>query len=266
MPAALLIALLAVLIVVPAAMAGKPTGEYKVFADCPLSTPGVNECVYNQFTHGELTFGTLHAPVEHPITLQGGLIVTEKEETFKNTTEGQTLSNTEQEVPGGLAGIGGSEATKLWLSLELVGTVTLSRSNLAAGKGTALKLPVRVHLKNVFLGEECFIGSSASPITLNLTTGATSPPPPNKSIKGAPGTLESKEEGNLTIYRSDSLVENAFSVPTVSSSCGGGVYKGIMAPLLNSKYQLPSAAGHSTAILSSGTSELASAEAVRKSE
>jgi hypothetical protein len=39
-----------------------------------------------------------------------------------------------------------------------------------------------------------------------------------------------------------------------------------MAPLLNSKYQLPSASGHSTTILSSGISEFASAEAVRKSE
>lgn len=251
-----LLVLFAALAFAPTAIA-KPKGEFAVFANCPLSTPGVNECVYSQSTGGELAFGTMKVPIMKPITLQGGLIVTEKGETFVNATEGMTLSKTPENVPGGFEGLA------VTVTLELVGTVAMSRSNLAAGKGVALTLPVRAHLNNPFFGETCFIGSSTSPITLNLTTGATSPPPPNKSIKGSPGTLETREEGTLRVYAGDVLVDNAFSVPG-AKGCGGA-FEAIINPIINSKFGLPSAAGHNSTILS-GTSKFATAEAVKKSE
>jgi hypothetical protein len=252
-----LLVLLGALILAPSALAGKPKGEFAVFNDCPLSTAGVNWCVYSKTTSGELVFGTMKVPIVNPIVLQGGLKVTEKEETFVNTTEGETLSKTAEEVPGGF------EKMTLTATLELVGAVALSRKDLSAGEGTAIKLPVRAHLKNAFLGESCFIGSSATPITLNLTTGTTSPPAPNKPIKGSKGTFESKEEGTLEVFKSDSLVENAFSVPAVKGC--GGIEESIIDPLLNSKYGLPSSAGHNTVIMN-GTSEFATAEAVKASE
>jgi hypothetical protein len=248
----------------PAAFAGKPKGEYAPFTGCPLKTAGVSQCVYAQFSGGELRFGTMVVPIEHAITLQGGLIVSGAEETFVNAGEGETLTKTEEKVPGGFSGVGGTESSPMSLTLELVGAVALSRGNLAEAKGTALKLPVRAHLKNVYFGEECFLGSSTSPITLNLTTGVTSPPAPNKAITGSAGTHEVKEAGNLVLYKGDSLVENAFSVPG-AKGCGAGVYKEIIGPLLNMKYGLPSAGGHNTAIFK-GTSEFAGAEAVLKSE
>jgi hypothetical protein len=257
--------LLAVLLAAaaPAAFAGKPKGEYAPFTGCPLKTAGVSQCVYAQFTGGELRFGTMVVPIEHAITLQGGLIVSGAEETFVNAGEGQTLTKTEESVPGGFTGSGG-EAGALTLTLELVGAVALSRGNLAEAKGTALKLPVRAHFKNPSLGEECFVGSSASPIALNLTTGVTSPPAPNKPITGSAGTHEIKEAGNLVLYKGDSLVENAFSVPG-AKGCGAGAFKEIINPLFNSKFGLPAVGGHNTAVLK-GTSEFANAEAVLKSE
>jgi hypothetical protein len=248
----------------PAAFAGKPKGEYAPFTGCPLKTVGVSQCVYAQFTGGSLTFGTMVVPIEHAITLQGGLIVSGTEEAFVNAGEGQTLTKTEEKVPGGFSGVGGTESSPLTLTLELVGAVALSRGNLAEGKGTALKLPVRAHLKNIYFGEECFLGSSTGPITLNLTTGVTSPPAPNKPITGSIGTHEVKEAGDLVLYKGDSLVENAFSVPG-AKGCGAGVYKELITPLINSKFSLPSAGGRNTAILK-GTSEFANAEAVLKSE
>ena len=51
----------------------------------------------------------------------------------------------------------------------------------------ALKMPVKVHLENPFLGKNCYVGSSTSPITWNLTTGETNPPAPNTKIKGKAG-------------------------------------------------------------------------------
>jgi hypothetical protein len=255
--AAGLIAVFATLAVASPAMAGKPKGEFASFNDCPLGTTGVNYCVYDKFTGGELVFGKMDVPIKSTIVLQGGLIVTEKEETFVETTEGATLSKTAEEVSGGF------DSSTVTLTLELVGAVALSRSKLAAGEGTALELPVRAHLKSESFGEECFVGSSAKPITLNLTTGSTSPPAPNKSITGSPGEKESKEEGTLVIYKDDALVENAFAVPA-AAGCGGSE-KEIINPLVNSYFGLPAAAGHNSAILK-GTSKFATAEAVRKSE
>jgi hypothetical protein len=258
-------AALVVLLVPTAALAGKPTGEYAVFNDCPLATAGVTECVYAQFSSGEVDLGKLKVPIAHTITLQGGLIVSGTSETFVNTTEGQTLSPTAQEVPGGLLGLPGhgSESTAFSIAMELAGSVALSRGNLAGETGTALKLPVRVHLKNIFLGEVCYIGTTTSPVVLNLTTGVTSPPKPNLPIHGTAGEHESKEGGNLIVYKNDSLVENAFSSPA-PKGCGG-VQESLIVPVLNSKYGWPAAAGNDTAILK-GTSKFASAAAVKASE
>ncbi len=256
--AAGLLALTVALTAASPAMAGKPTGEYEVFNDCPLKTLGVTECVYSQTTGGELVVGKMSIPIKKTIIFQGGQVVTEKEEVFVEPTEGTTLSKTAEEVPGGF------ESKPLTATLELVGSVTLSRKNLAASEGVALKLPTRLHLKNEFLGESCFVGSSAKPITLNLTTGATSPPPPNKSIKGTAGTFESKEGGNLLVYKGDSLVDNAFADSAGAAGCGG-INESIIDPILNTKFGFPSAAGHNSAVMS-GTSKFASAQAVRESE
>jgi hypothetical protein len=263
--ATIVLAALMMLLVPTAALAGKPKGEYAVFNDCPLATAGVTECVYAQFSSGELTLGSLKVPIAHTITLQGGLVVTGMSETFVNTTEGQTLSPIAQEVPGGLLGLPGhgSESSAFSIAMELTGSVALNRGNLAGETGTALKLPVRVHLKNVFLGEACYIGSATSPVVLNLTTGVTSPPKPNLPIHGTAGEHESKEGGNLIVYKNDALVENAFSSPA-PKGCGG-IEESLIVPALNSKYGWPAAAGHDTVILK-GTSKFASAEAVKASE
>lgn len=247
-----LLALLACLALAATASA-KPTGEFAVFSNCPLTVVGVNECVYGQATSGELELGKLIVPIKNAITYQGGLEVGEKEETFVNASEGATLSKTIEEVPGGL------DSMPLTVMLESVGTVAMSKKNLAEAKGVAFALPVRAHLKNSYLGETCFIGSSAKPITIDLTSGVTSPPAPNKAAKGSPGTLETKEAGTLEIFKSDVLVENAFSTPE-ASGCGS-----ILTPIINEKYALPSAAGRNTAVLD-GTTKFATAEAVRKSE
>jgi hypothetical protein len=253
-----LLALIATLALAPPALAGKPTGEYKVFNDCPLGTSGVNECVFSQTTGGELRINKMIVPITNTITFQGGQIVTETEEKFVAPTEGVTLSKTPETVAGGF------ESHTVTATLELVGSVTLSRKKLAAGESTALQLPSRLHLKNEVFGESCFVGSTVSPITLTLTTGSTSPPEPNKSIKGSPGTFESKEGGNLLVYSGASLVDNSFAEPVGAKGCGGAE-ESLIDPVLNSLWGLPSAAGHNTAILK-GTWKFASALAVKESE
>lgn len=252
--------LVAAMLALPsAALAGKPSGEYAAFTSCPLSSPGVNQCFYDHMTSGQLRLGKMTVRIEEPITLQGGLIVKEKEETWVNPTEGGALSKSPEPVQGGFL------SSSMTATMELVGAVSFSDANLESGKGVALDLPVRMHLTNGNVNESCYLGTSASPITLQLTSGTTAPPEPNKPIHGSAGERESKEAGNLIVFTGDSLVENAFSVPKVTPICGRGEFGEFISDLLDLDFELPSAAGHNTATFD-GTTKRASAEAVRDSE
>jgi hypothetical protein len=272
---------LLVLAVAAPAMAA-PKGDFAVFAQCPLSNPAVNLCVYVKSSGGLFTIGTKTVPVSKPITLQGGSILNEETgaETFVEADNGETLSKTPQQVPGGLLGIIAPEFLPKFLQViinklvtegldevtataELVGKPTINRTNLLFQENVALSLPVRIKLSNTLLGSSCFIGSKSSPVTFQLTTGTTAPPKPNEPITGVVGELEFKDEFQLAIIKGNKLVDNAFSVPGVSGC--GGLLALLLDPAIELKLGLPSAAGKNTAILES-TLENATAEAVRNSE
>jgi len=259
-----------------------PTGEFAVFKECPVGNPAVNLCFYATSSGGEFHVGTTTVPINKPITLQGGSIVNPEtgEETFVAAANGETLSKTALNVPGGLLGIIAPSGWPQWLqnlfnefinngitgvtaTTELVGTPGISRFNLLAGEGTALQLPVRVKLGNAFLGNSCFIGSAAHPIVQNLTTGTTSPPPPNTPISGAVGELEFNEAFTLVTVKNNKLVDNAYAAPA-AEGCGGFL-SFLIDPAVDAKLGLPSAAGHNTTVLE-GTLKNATATAVKASE
>jgi hypothetical protein len=279
---------LAVLGFAAPAMATKPTGDYVNFGDCPLSNPAVNQCIFAQTTSGQFSIGSTEVPITKTITLQGGLIFIEepRSETFVEAKDGNTLSKTPQTVPGGLlkivAPLGLPEIiqiifnefinkgiTGVTATTELVATPSLNRLNLFFGAGTALTLPVRVHLENPFLGSKCFVGSASKPITVNLTSGTTSPPLPNLPITGSPGEPEFKDGGELVIVKKNSLVDNSFAVAPTAEGCGSQILFGLFTAIINSAVNaelgLPSEAGHNTAILN-GQLENAFASAVKASE
>jgi hypothetical protein len=282
-----IVALLASLTVVASAAATThhPTGGFAPFADCPLSNPEVPLCTVAETTSGEFAVGKKSVPINKPIILQGGLVASEnpREASFVAAEDGNTLSKTALPVPGGLLGIMAPESLPKWLqevinnfinegftgvteTTELAkpaSEIKLNLENLLIESGTALKLPVKVKLGNVFLGNECYVGSSSNPIYLNLTTGTTSPPEPNKPIKGARGTEESLEGGLVTILKGGSLVDNSFAAPE-ATGCGG-IFSFLIDPVVDSTLGLPAAAGHNTAVLN-GKFEIAPAEAVRASE
>lgn len=278
---------LAVLGFAAPALALKPTGDFVNFGDCPQKVTGVNLCIFAQNSSGEFKIGSTTVPLTKTITLQGGIIFNEStgSETFVEAADGNTLSKTPQTVPGGLLKIlaptGWPEflqilfnefinkgITGVTATTELVGTPGISRTNLLEGKGTALTLPSRVHLGNSFLGNNCFIGSKAHPVNVELTSGTTSPPLPNEPITGNVGELEFKDGFNLIIIKKNTLVNNSFAAPG-AEGCGSqilfGLFTGIIDNAVNSQLGLPSASGHNTAILS-GTLENAEASAVKESE
>jgi hypothetical protein len=262
-----------------------PKGEFAIFADCPLATPELSACLLAKAEGGEFTVGKKTVPIKNTITLQGGF--TEERETgaltFVGAADGNTLSKTPQTVPGGLLGILAPAFLPKWLqelfnnfinegitgvtaTTELAGpasSIGLNEGNLLSGTGTALSLPLKIKLSNVFLGEECYIGSNSSPVVVDFTTGTTSPPEPNKPIKGNVGKVTTNPEGTILTISENSLVNNSFAAPG-ANGCGGFL-SFLVDPAVNAELGLPAAAGHNTAILT-GTLKQASAEAVKAHE
>jgi hypothetical protein len=282
------------LVVAAAPALATPKGIFKRFSDCPVTTPGVTLCQYAETTGGEFSIGSTKVPINKTIVLQGGGVeVSLNEYALIPATDGNSLSKVALNVPGGLTGLINCEEIKgngifevierasckavfengltgVTATTELAASATnpafLSLANLFGETGTALTLPVKVHLKNSLLGESCYIGSEAKPIQLHLTSGTTSPPEPNKPIKGKAGTFVVEEEGlgqEVDVLKENSIVDNSYSAPA-ATGCGG-FFSFLIDPIVNSKIGLPSAGGHNTAILN-GTLWATSAEAVKNSE
>ena len=259
-----------------------PTGEFEEFSDCPLSTTPLEDCVVAETTSGEFVVGKRTVPISKKVTLQGGFRENTKTEEleFVGAEDGNTLSDAPQPVPGGLLGVVAPEFLPKWLreivnSLvsEGLGEVTattelaapashigLSTENLLFEKGTALSLPLKIKLSNVFLGESCYIGSDAAPIVINFTTGTTEPP---KSITGSAGTFGHNGAFTLVTLTGSKLVNNSFAAPK-AEGCGG-LLSILVDPAVNVELGLPAAAGTNTAILE-GDLATAGANAVKASE
>jgi hypothetical protein len=262
-----LLACLAMIAVMPAA-ASAHSGEFSKFDYCPSTNPEVRKCTYSVVSGGEVVLGSKKVPIVNPVVLQGGYgKAVAGVSPFFAATNGVTLSKAPQPVPGGLLGIVPpsnspwivKQLSKFFFENGLTGvnsTVELAKpaseiklSEIALLLGTdkpVLQLPVKVHLENPFLGKNCYIGSSGSPILWNLTAGTTAPPAPNEPISGANGTAETLEEGQVLKLSGTELVDNAWSAPK-ASGCGG-ILSFLVDPIVNSMLGLPSAAGHNTAI------------------
>jgi len=210
-----------------------------------------------------------------------------------NAVGAPTLIAPAANVPGGLLGIvnpapdwPGPLWTIFWTivgtvnnvsaTMELVGTTQTNFGNALnpptdGSDPTAVRLAARVHLQNPFLGDTCYIGSAANPIVIQLQTGTTNPPLPNKPISGNPGTLNFifTDPVNYIGYLEEdgvSLVDNSFAVPG-ASGCGNvalglpiitPVLETLVSAAVNLKVGLPSAGGKNTAILN-GTTSIAAA-------
>ena len=267
------------------ASAAEPTGEFAVFKECPLSVPLIDSCVYSVTTGGSVTIGSTSVPIVNEIIFQAGEtrdVVGEKEfRAFVQAANGETLVKTPQPVPGGLAGlvkcneiqsvlgrvtcetVFQNGLTGVNATTETVGPPDYSFDKLASHE-VGLVMPVRVRLENPLLGDGCYIGSASEPITLHLTTGTTSPPPPNQPISGEASGVHFTGGGAILFADHVAVVDNSFSVP-VARGCGGPLLASAIDPVVNGKIGLPSPAGKNTAILS-GHLEQADAYFVMLSE
>jgi hypothetical protein len=252
----------------------KLTGEFKKFEFCPYKTAGVDRCLYAETPGGEVVLGKKKVPIVNTAIIQGGYTEPAEEGSeagfskFVAATNGVTLSKAPQPVPGGLAGLVNCKEISNFLlriscevtfengltgvnsTLELAKSasdIRISEIHLAEGQGVVLKMPVKVHLENPFLGSSCFIGSSSSPLNWELRPDTTSPPPPNKPITGNPGEVEFLEGARILKLKGVELVDNAWSAPG-ANGCGG-IFSFLIDPIINASVGVPAAAGVNTARL-----------------
>jgi hypothetical protein len=249
---AAMMALLAVALFAPVSQAAKTAPGYEQFSGCPTpkESPGTPICVRSDVTGGHLNVGNKKVPIEHPLVLSGG--VTEEFEGFTAGPEGG-LSKTAQKVPGGVLGLTGltwlleffgSEALTLYATTELAGVPS-------GFTFATVTLPIKVHLTNPagLLGNNCYIGSTSSPIVLHNTTGTTSPPPPNKPITGKEPEFGETPKGVL-FAKNGIYVDNSFSAPG-ASGCVLTLFGFIpisINGLVNEQSGLPAAAGTNEAV------------------
>jgi hypothetical protein len=248
-------ALASMALVASAAEAAAPAAPYQDFAGCPSRAENqfVGSCVKYTFSGGSIGLGNREIPVTNPIVLRGG---------FEQIT-GNFLYNAEggivpvkQTVPGGLIGMTGmpwlDEALGSKEKLKLYATVELAGSPSSVNE-LPFAVPVKVHLENPYIGSSCYVGSTAKPLTLELTNGTTNPPAPNQPISGEVAGEFEAEAGRPEVLTSSApgkLVDNGYAVPGANGCIlKVGKYNLPVNEAVNAAYKLPSAAGKNTAVL-----------------
>jgi hypothetical protein len=231
------------------AQATPPPAPYQDFAGCPNTTESqfVAFCFKYEFTGGHLQVGKKNVPITKTIVFRGG----------ERYSTGEFIGNSEagivpvaQYVEGGLLGLTNNKEINQQLAnypaLAVKATIESAGTPLGSMVEPPFTLPVKVHLENPLLGSTCYVGSNTEPIKLNLTTGTTAPPAPNKPITGTPSGPFEKEAARREVLQSKGgvLVDNAFSAPGANGCVLTiGSHHININSLINAAAALPSPAG-----------------------
>jgi len=228
-----------------AANAATPAPPYQDFAGCPTraENPFVAECIKFTFSGGQIGVGNREVPVTSPIVLRGG---TEQiTGNFIDNAEGGIVP-VKQTVPGGLIGLTGLKGLDETIAskeqLKLYATVELAGNPGSLSKPT-LSLPIKIHLQNPLLGSNCYVGSAASPINLNLAV--------TKEV----GELEFEagREEVLATTAPGTYSDSSYAVPGATGcQLTIGSFHLAIDQLVDAAYDLPSAAGHNATTLDYG--------------
>jgi hypothetical protein len=216
------------------AVATAATAAVPAFDRCPRTDPTITGCIAVTSSDGSIAANNHRLSLAGAdINIQGGV---NEDGGFVPPTSVPTLTAKPVTVPGGLFGHDlPYNLNRVRATIEAVGPVGYNYFTYT------VTAPVRLHFTNSLLGPNCAIGSAASPITLTLTAGTTSPAPPNAPISGSAGTL-STPPGTYFALEGQVQVDNTFAVPA-ATGCGI-VAQSAVTKAINQNLGLPSAAGH----------------------
>ncbi|MDV9192456.1 hypothetical protein R6L23_30345 [Streptomyces sp. SR27] len=244
-------------------------GSWAPFDRCPVDAPAMlaadgldqaPQCVSSSSPSGTIKLGNTTV-VTGKTNLQMGVIQNaDGTNTVVGPPAGSLIADSAT-VPGGLLGLmcpsdipfitdicrqlSDASLNKITATVESVGTP--SDFNQIAGVLTDMpivRIPVRIHLQNPFLGSNCYIGTKTNPIMLypsNLTS-------PDFSVERFNGDGSPNEEGDMSRLNmlGSTQTDTTFAVPG-ASGCGLGL--GLVNGAVNLKTGLPSAAGKNSITL-----------------
>jgi hypothetical protein len=261
------------------ASAADPTGDLAVFKRCPYANVNVSQCIYSDINGGAIKLGNSNVPIPSSkhIILQGGIIQSGTTSTWVDAVGAPSLVASPLDVPGGLL----STVSSNWFfgplldafnwaissfngvtaTAQQAGPIKFSFANLLTATGVAIELPIRVKLDNPFLGSDCYIGSTGTPVRLKLTTGTTTQAP---TLTGNPGTLSFNSDFTVTTASGLSLVDSAFTAPAATGCGSTFIDRPLVTAAVNAKIGLPATAGQSKAV-QNGSAKVGSGDAVRTS-
>lgn len=230
--------------VVGAALAssGTASAAFPNFAGCPTDVAGVTTCINIQSPSGSMNIKGFNVPLPNSLEIRGGIDVSSGEARFVAPRGTTGFFARPVPVPGGLLGINFPlPGNAVQATAELAGPPSSIRIDLS---NLGVALPMKLRLSNPLIGPNCHIGTNAKPAYVNLITGTTNPPAPNRPITGRVGEL-TIQDGTL-IFANNTNVDNSFAIPS-ASQCGLGI--GLIDALVDAKLRLPSASGNNTLIV-----------------
>jgi hypothetical protein len=234
---------------VPASATKINKADFLRFINCPITQGKV--CAFAETLKGEFKLGSKTVPITTPVVIQGGLseLGFGGDPVIAPLFGAEELSKSAEALPGGLTGLTESVGGSVTATAELAGTAFVRPLGLGFAEGRAVVLPFRVHLQNELLGPNCYIGSNAEPLVLNLTDGTTEPPSGVEPISGSIGKNEGLDKGDIIAFFNNKLVDNTFAAPAATGCGTSPLLEPIVTALVNVDAGLPSAAGKNTAIL-----------------
>jgi hypothetical protein len=219
------------------ALAGTATAAFPDYTGCETSIPNFEGCVDVQAVSGNLRIKEFNVPLHESLEIRGAIRNEGGTPIFVPPAGTNGFFARPVAVPGGLLGIEWLPGNSVLAITELAGPASAIRFDFHT---FTVSLPVKVRLVNLLLGMDCHIGTTSNPVNLNLITGTTSPPAPNRPITGSHGTVNvvpPKELQAIGVVN----VENSFAVPG-ATECG----LGLINALVDLKLGLPSAAGNNS--------------------
>ncbi len=208
------------------------------FDDCPLRGSDLGTCIDILSNAGSINIKGFNVPLGHSLEIRGGLSYREDGSSVFLPAVGTNGFIAEPvDVPGGVLGVDlPISLNKVKATAQLAGVPADIRIGIS---DLSLSVPIKLKLSNPLFSSSCTIGTNRNPVRLNLTTGTTNPPAPNRPISGSRGPFAVRD--GYLYFAGNRHVDNAFAIPG-ASSCGF-LGLGLIDGIINLKLKLPAAAG-----------------------